>query len=92
MYDKELREVRDKLESMEQQRMEEGDRTKDLHMQLATAAGEIKFLERDLKEIEIKVSGSVWFKRCLDLIQRYILYNLQIYPEIRFSRGSLKIT
>ena len=55
MYDKELREVRDKLETMEQQRLEEGDRTKDLHIHLATTAGEIKFLERDLKEIEIKV-------------------------------------
>ena len=55
MYDKELREVRDKLESLDQQRLEEGDRTKDLTIHLSTTANEIKFLERDLKELEIKV-------------------------------------
>ena len=55
MYDKELREVREKLETLEQQRLEEGDRTKDLHVQLSTIAADIKFLERDLKELEIKV-------------------------------------
>ena len=55
MYDKELREVRDKLESLDQQRLEEGDRTKDFTIHLSTTANEIKFLERDLKELEIKV-------------------------------------
>lgn len=55
MYDKELREVRDKLEALDQQRLEEGDRTKDFTIHLSTTANEIKFLERDLKELEIKV-------------------------------------
>ena len=55
MYDKELREVREKLDAIDQQRADEGDRTKDLHIHLSTTAAEIKFLERDLKELEIKV-------------------------------------
>lgn len=58
LYDKELREVREKLESLEAQRHEEGDRTKDLHIHLSTTAAEIKFLERDLKELEIKVAST----------------------------------
>lgn len=54
MYDKELREVRDKLESLEQQRLDEGDRTKDLHAALSSTNSEIKVLERELKELDIK--------------------------------------
>ena len=60
MYDKELREVRDKLESLDQQRLEEGDRTKDFTIHLSTTANEIKFLERDLKELEIKVTPQIF--------------------------------
>ena len=62
MYDKELREVRDKLESLDQQRLEEGDRTKDFTIHLSTTANEIKFLERDLKELEIKVIPQIYMK------------------------------
>lgn len=54
MYDKELREVRDKLESLDQQRLDEGDRTKDLHAALSSTNSEIKVLERELKELDIK--------------------------------------
>lgn len=71
MYDKELREVREKLEGIDAQRAEEGDRTKDWVAQLSTVAGEIKFLERDLKELEIKVGFLLYRLSCKLILMNY---------------------